>query len=183
MSGEYWLTTTRLGLRAFTPADFELLVQFYSDPDITRYLGGVKTREQTAALFRERILEYYDRHPGLGVWATIERASGRCLGMHVLNHIQGEPDIQVGFILRKDAWGRGYAAEGARALLRYGFVTRGLPRIVGITDLDNTSSQRVLEKVGLERRGERTLPHPAYAGHGPFAWFERSAGDWLAAHG
>jgi RimJ/RimL family protein N-acetyltransferase len=182
MRDEYWLTTERLGLRRLTPDDFEMIVRAYSDPEVTRFLGGIKSREQTADLFRTRILDYYDRNPGFGVWATIERATGVCVGMHVLNHIQGEPDIQVGFIMWKEAWGRGFATEGGRALLRYGFVTCGLPRIVGITDLDNVASQRVLQKIGLERRGERTFSHPAYAGHGPFAWFERDAAGWLAAH-
>ena len=121
---------------------------------------------------------YYDEHPGLGVWATIERATGACVGCHVLNHIQGEELIQVGYILFKEGWGRGIATEGAAALLRYGFDDRGLSQIVAITDLGNVASQRVLEKIGLHRRGERSFAHPAYAGQGPFAWFELDAAEW-----
>lgn len=68
------------------------------------------------------------------------------------------------------------------ALLRYGFVELQLPRIVGITDLPNVDSQRVLLKAGLHRNGERSFTHPAYAAQGPLAWFERDAPSWLADH-
>ena len=73
-------------------------------------------------------------------------------------------------------------AEMAFAVLRYGFVDRNLPRIVGMASLQNHPSQRVLTKIGLERKGERAFPHPAYASEGPMAWFERDAGDWLAEY-
>jgi [ribosomal protein S5]-alanine N-acetyltransferase len=180
MTPETGLVTARLAFRRLTADDLDLLAALHGDPDVTRYLGGVKTREEAAELLRTRVLAYYDQHPGLGVWATLDRHTGDCLGVHVLNHIQGEDFIQVGFILRREAWGRGLATEGARALLDYGFTTLQLPQIVGITDLDNAASQRVLEKVGLHRRGERAFTHPAYHGHGPFAWFERDRAGWAA---
>ena len=69
------------------------------------------------------------------MWATIERATGAVAGFHVLNHIQGETDIQVGYALFTDFWGRGYATEMAMALLHYGYGTLGLPQINAITDL------------------------------------------------
>ena len=174
------LTTERLRLRRFTADDLELLLRLNSDERVMRYAGGVKTRAQTEELLKTRILAYYEEHPGLGVWATLERGSGACIGMHLLNHIHGEPDIQVGYLLLPERWGRGYATEMCRAVLRYGFADLGLPRIAAITDLDNGPSQQVLLKAGLERHGERALPHPAYASSGPLAWFERDAASWLA---
>jgi RimJ/RimL family protein N-acetyltransferase len=175
-----WLTTERLGLRRFTHEDLGFLVALYADPEVTRYLGGTKDRTQTEELLRERILGYYVAHPGLGIWATIERATGLLVGFHLLNHIRGESIVQVGFTLDRAAWGRGYATEMARALLRYGFVTFGLPRIAGIASLGNAASQNVLGKIGLRRGGERAFSHPAYAAEGPMAWFERERDDWLA---
>jgi RimJ/RimL family protein N-acetyltransferase len=71
----------------------------------------------------------------------------------------------------------------AAAVLRYGFVDMSLPRIAGIANLGNLASQRVLQKIGLHRRGERVFPHPALASQGPMAWFERDAADWLADRG
>jgi len=175
-----WLTTDRLALRRFTPADLDWFVELYSDPDVTQYLGGVKDRFQAEALLNTRILQYYDEHPGLGIWMTIERATGTRVGFHLLNHIRGESIVQIGYALPKSAWGRGFATEMAYAVLRYGFVDLKLPRIGGITSLQNYASQRVLTKIGLERKGERTFHHPDYASEGPMAWFERSATEWLA---
>jgi ribosomal-protein-alanine N-acetyltransferase len=175
----YWLETERCGLRRFTPDDRDWLRELYADPDITRYLGGVKSAAQVDELLKTRILDYYDEHPGLGIWMTEERATGTCLGFHLLNHIQGESIVQVGYSLTKPAWGRGFATEGAVAVLHHGFVTLGLPRIAAMASLGNVASQHVLEKIGLERRGERAFPHPAYAAEGPMAWFEGEGEEWL----
>ena len=177
---DWWLTTERLALRRMTGDDLDWLAALYRDVDVTRHLGGLKTREQVADMMRTRILEYYEANPGLGVWMTIERATGEQVGFHLLNNIQGETIIQVGYGLAKSAWGRGYATEMASAVLRHGFAGLGLPRIAGIASLPNVASQRVLEKIGLERNGERAFPHAAYASSGPMAWFERERDDWLA---
>jgi RimJ/RimL family protein N-acetyltransferase len=180
---EFWLTTERLGLRRFTADDADWLVALYSDPDVTRHLGGTKDRARTEEMLNGRILQYYEEHPGLGIWMTVDRASGERVGFHLLNHVQGESLIQVGFTLAKTAWGRGLGTEMASAVLRYGFVRLSLPRIVGIANLGNRASQRVLLKIGLHRHGERAFAHPAYASEGPMAWFERDAADWLAERG
>ncbi|MGD9901962.1 MAG: GNAT family N-acetyltransferase [Vicinamibacterales bacterium] len=177
-----WLETARLALRRFTLDDLDTLARLNADPLVTRHLGGVKDRAATEALLRTRILEYYDRHPGLGIWATIERASGAVAGFHVLNHIQGETDLQVGYALFTEHWGKGYATEMAIALLGHGYATLGLPQVNAITTRDNLASQRVLLKAGLERRGERSFAHPAYAANGPMAWFESQREAWLAVH-
>jgi ribosomal-protein-alanine N-acetyltransferase len=164
MSADYWLTTERLGLRRFTPADIDWFVELYSDPDVTRYLGGTRDRPRATELFNTRILQYYDENPGLGIWATVERATGTRVGFHLLNNIQGETLIQVGYALTRPAWGKGMATEMAAAVLRYGFVDLSLPNIAGIAS----------------RQGERAFPHPAYAAEGPMAWFERDRAAWLA---
>jgi RimJ/RimL family protein N-acetyltransferase len=179
-ASDFWLTTNRLGLRRFRPADLDWLLGVYSDPDVMRYLGGVKDRAKAIENLQSRILRYYDEHPGLGVWMTVERATGTAVGFHSLNHIRGEEIIQVGFTLAKAAWGKGLATEMASAVLRYGFLELRLPRITGMASLTNQASQRVLEKIGLVRNGERAFPHPDYALEGPMAWFEREAEEWLA---
>jgi RimJ/RimL family protein N-acetyltransferase len=180
MSKAYWLTTERLALRRFTQADLDWLAELYGDPDVTRYLGGVKDRTKAEELLNNRILQYYEAHPGLGIWITVERTTSARLGFHLLNHIRGESIIQIGFTLAKSAWGKGFGTEMASAVLRYGFVDLKLPRIAGMASLQNYASQRVLLKIGLERRGERAFPHPDYVSEGPMAWFERDAADWLA---
>jgi RimJ/RimL family protein N-acetyltransferase len=177
------LETARCRLRHFTPEDRRWLRDLYADVEVTRYLGGTKTPAEVDEMFETRILRYYVDHPGLGIWLTIDKASGERLGFHLLNHIQGESIIQVGYSLMPSAWGRGIATEVAEAVLRYGFVDLGLPTIAGMTSMGNVASQKVLLKIGLERRGERAFPHPAYAAEGPLAWFERDRTTWLTWSG
>ena len=90
----------------------------------------------------------------------------------------------AGYVLfiAKSAWGAGIATEMADAVLRYGFLDLKLPRIAGMTSLQNRASQHVLLKIGLEQRGERAFAHPDYAAEGPMAWFERDREDWRAEH-
>lgn len=181
MTHAYWLVTERLALRRFTRDDLDWLTTLRSDPEVMRYAGGPRDRADSEELLNIRMLGYYEAYPGLGNWLTVERATGEAVGLHLLNHIRGESIVQVGFFLAKSFWGRGYAAEMGRALLRHGFETMSLSSIAGIATLDNGASQRVLTKIGLERHGERAFPHPVYADAGPMAWFERSRDDWLAA--
>ena len=171
--------TERLSLRRFTPDDLDYLCALHSDPDVMRYVGGVKDRAQTEELLHGRVLAYYDAHPGLGCWATLERATGTIIGMHILNHIRGEAHIQVGYVLSQPFWRQGYATEMSIALLRYGFTQLKLAQITAITNLPNLASQHVLAKSGLRRNGERSFADPIFCGD-TFTWFERDANDWLA---
>ena len=147
------------------------------------HVGGPQSRADSEELLHIRALDYYDANPGLGNWMTVERETGAPVGFHLLNHIRGESIVQVGFFLKHECWGRGYAAEMGIALLRHGFVALGLPRIAGMATRENVRSQRTLERIGLRRHGERSFPHPIYAAAGPLAWFERDAADWLRDFG
>ncbi len=178
-SSEFWLTTDRLALRRFGPNDQNWLTSLYADLEVTRYLGGTKTPAQVEEMMASRILRYYEDHPGLGIWMTLERATGDRIGFHLLNNIHGESTIQVGFALHQAAWGRGFATEMGRALVAYAFRDLRLARLAGTANLENLASQHVLQKIGLRRRGERVFTHPAYASQGPMAFFERDRFDWL----
>ncbi|ROH91054.1 N-acetyltransferase [Stagnimonas aquatica] len=178
-AGRDGLRSARLQLRRFELADLPLLQRLNSDPEVMRYLGGPEAPEDTRTMLEGRILSYYQEQPGLGVWASIERHSGACIGFHLLNHIRGESLIQVGYRLFPQYWGSGYATEMSVALLRYGYTQLGLPSLCAITHPDNAGSQRVLLKSGLERQGERAFSHPSYAPYGAMPFFQRGAEDWL----
>jgi RimJ/RimL family protein N-acetyltransferase len=174
------LETPRLVLRRFTDAaaDLDAYCGLYADPEVARHVGGVQSRETGEQTFRQRVLDYYAQHPGLGIWATFERDGGAFVGLHLLNHIRGEPHIQVGYTLRRAMWGRGYATEMAREVMRYGFDTLGLAQVNAITNLDNLASQQVLHKLGFVRDGERQF---AAYGPAPLAWFTCPAARFAAA--
>lgn len=147
------VATERLVLRQFTGSDYDLLVELDSDPEVMRYLtGGVPTprmRVETALL--PAIIRDYTRYPGFGAFATHTKDGGEFLGWCMLLPEFGAPpdEAELGYRLRKSAWGNGYATEGSRALLRYGFTELGLRRIYADTMAVNSRSRRVMEKAGL----------------------------------
>jgi RimJ/RimL family protein N-acetyltransferase len=150
---EIFLETERLVLRRFTPADVDLLVALDADPEVMRFLtGGAPTPR--AVIERDILphwLSYYERSAGFGFWAAIEKASGAFLGwVHFRPPAGAGPDVaELGYRLRKAAWGKGYATEASRALIRKGFAELGVRRVVASTYQDNVASRRVMEKAGL----------------------------------
>jgi RimJ/RimL family protein N-acetyltransferase len=178
--------TERLVLRRFTRNDPDLLVELDSDPAVMRYLTGGKVtpriRVETAVL--PAILGDYDRHPGFGAFATHTKADGAFIGWCMLLPEHGGPpgEAELGYRLRRAAWGRGYAAEGSRALIDYGFTECGLTRIFADTMAVNTRSRRVMEKVGLRYEYTYIPPFAPIEGseHGEVRYvLERAA--WRAA--
>lgn len=147
------LETERLTLRAFTPDDVDDLVALDSDPAVMRYLnGGVPTpREVIEREVLPRFIASSQRGDGYGVWAAIERATGAFVGWFGFGPYEGGAagEVSLGYRLRRAVWGRGYATEGARALIRQGFTELGAQRIVATTYQDNLASRRVMEKAGL----------------------------------
>jgi RimJ/RimL family protein N-acetyltransferase len=160
------LETDRLLLRPFTEADVELLVELDSDPEVMRYLGNGRPTPRRV-VEREtllRVLRYHDRLGGPAFWAAIERNTGDFVGWFELQPAgPARPDeAELGYRLRRPAWGQGYASEGARALVDRGFAEFGLQRIVATTMAVNTASRRVMEKAGLRyvRTFHESWPDP-----------------------
>jgi [ribosomal protein S5]-alanine N-acetyltransferase len=145
-----WLLTLRLALHEITPHHANELYELDADPRVMQYIGTgrASTREQIDAVM-ERLPRAYALYPGLGTWRATRRDTGDFVGWFALKYIPGTVHVEVGYRLRHAAWGRGYATEVARELVRYGFDDLGLHRIVGVTHPDNVASQRVLQKIGL----------------------------------
>ena len=150
---QVFLETERLVLRRFTEADLDNLFDLDGDPEVMRFLTGGKPtpREVIRNETLPRILHYYERFAGLGFWAVNEKSTGDFLGCFEFRPPEGGgPDeVELGYRLRKSAWGRGCATEGARALIRKGFAELGVRRVVAQAMAVNTASRRVMEKVGL----------------------------------
>jgi RimJ/RimL family protein N-acetyltransferase len=148
-----FLETRRLVLRRFTLADVDNLVSLDADPDVMHFItGGVPTaRDEIENETLPEFLGYYERYEGYGFWAAIEKATGEFLGwFHFRPREEGPPDeAELGYRLRKSAWGKGYAAEGSRALIRKGFTELGVRRVVAETMAVHVASRRVMEKAGL----------------------------------
>jgi RimJ/RimL family protein N-acetyltransferase len=150
---DVFLETERLLLRRFTDADVDNLVALDSDPEVMRFLnGGEPTpREVIRNEILPRFLHSYAEYGGLGYWAAIGKSTGEFLGWFALHPEEGgdSDNMALGYRLRKAAWGKGYATEGARALIRKGFTEFGVRRVFATTYQDNRASRRVMEKAGL----------------------------------
>jgi RimJ/RimL family protein N-acetyltransferase len=150
---QVFLETERLALRRFMPADVDNLFDLDSDPEVMRYLtGGAPTpRDVIEQQVLPRFLRSYERFDGFGVWAAIEKATGDFLGWFGFQprETSGPDEVTLGYRLRQAVWGKGYATEGARALIRKGFTALGVQRVVATTYQDNLASRRVMEKAGL----------------------------------
>jgi RimJ/RimL family protein N-acetyltransferase len=150
---QVFLETERLVLRRFTEDDVDNLVELDSDPEVMRYItGGIPTsREEIATDYLPAFLRYYERYAGYGFWAVIEKETGAFLGwFHFRPAPESAPDeVELGYRLKRSAWGKGYATEGARALVHKGFAELDVRRVVASTMAVNHASRRVMEKAGL----------------------------------
>lgn len=157
-----FLETERLVLRRFTGDDVDLLVELDSDPEVMHFItGGRPTpRREIETEILPAYLAYYERCAGYGFWAAIERSTGDFVGwFHYRPGSEDGPDqVELGYRLRRSAWGKGYASEGSRALIEKGFVEFGVERVYATTMAVNSASRRVMEKAGL--RYVRTFHQP-----------------------
>jgi RimJ/RimL family protein N-acetyltransferase len=146
--------TERLRLRPFTAEDLDDLVELDSDPEVMRFInGGAPTpRGEVESEVLPHFVAYAAHPSGYGFWAAEERATGTFLGwFHLRPHAgDGDPDQpELGYRLRRMAWGRGYGSEGARALVDLAFTDLGASRVYAESMAVNLASRRVMEKAGL----------------------------------
>ena len=147
------LQTERLTLRRFTESDVDHLFALDDDAEVMRFINGGKptSREEIENGILPAFFSYYDRYEGYGFWAAIERTTGEFLGWFHLRPDEdaGDDEPELGYRLRRSAWGKGYATEGSRALVDKAFTELGARRVVASTMAVNTGSRRVMEKSGL----------------------------------
>ena len=151
---DVFLETRRLLLRRFTVADVDDLVELDSDPAVMRFLtnGRPTPREVIERETLPRILSGYERLCGLGRMATIERSTNAFLGWIGFDPPEddrSDDEIELGYRLLRSAWGKGYATEGSRALIRRAFDDFGVRRVWAQTMTVNLASRRVMDKAGL----------------------------------
>jgi RimJ/RimL family protein N-acetyltransferase len=158
------LVTARLVLRPFTPADVDGLLALDGDPEVMRFLDRhIKTRAEIEADVLPLLLAPQQSETGFGRLAADTRADGRFIGWFGLRPVRPDAGAmahwpggldetrtaELGYRLRRSAWGRGYATEGTRALVRRAFGELDVAELVATTMAVNVRSRRVMEKAGL----------------------------------
>ena len=144
------METERLRLRRFTADDVGLLVDLDSDPEVMRFLTGQPTpRKEIENVVLPEILKVYDDHPELGTFAAEQKVDGAFIGWFGLQPTATPKTVDVGYRLKRTAWGKGYATEGTRALIDKAFAELGMERVVADTMAVNHRSRAVMRRSGL----------------------------------
>ena len=152
------LETDRLNLRPFNRFDLDPLAEIIADKEVIQYAtynGKVMSRNQAWNWLCLMIGHWYMR--GFGIWAVEEKATGEFIGRIGLQFLDWFDDVELVWMLKKSAWGKGFAAEGARAAIDHGFHTLELPRVTSVIHTVNEPSIRLAERLGMkfERQIER----------------------------
>jgi RimJ/RimL family protein N-acetyltransferase len=153
----YEIETERLLMRQWREGDWTALHRTYGDDEVMRWLGSGSVDLETTAFVVGRMAMHWHLL-GYGMFAVQEKAGGDLVGrvglmFHPMWPLAG-PKIEVGWTLQRSVWGRGYATEGAKASLTFGFDRLGLPQIFSMTLPSNRRSRAVMERCGLTPRGE-----------------------------
>lgn len=152
------LTTPRLHLRAYREADCDEFVHLFSDPVVMAHVGGALGPEEARRMFTAILAGTHRR--ALAAW-MVERAHGGLVGHAAL--LRGsDGEVELGFVLRPDSWGQGFATEIARALVAAAVAGHPGAPVIATVDIDHVASRRVLEKAGLVLAGSARDEDGAY---------------------
>jgi ribosomal-protein-alanine N-acetyltransferase len=166
MSGQkYIFETPRLRLREFVPQDIDALALVISDAETMRYYPALFDRagvEEWIARNRRRYVEN-----GHGLWAMILKSTGELIGDCgvTVQEVDGESELEIGYHLRRDHWGQGYATEAAQACRDWVFANRNVDHVISLIRPENMPSRRVAERNGMTIWKEidwRGLTHYVY---------------------
>ena len=153
------LATERLILRPPEAGDLDALAELMADEESARFLGGVQTRPQAwrglATMVGSWVLK------GYGMFSVLERDGGRWIGRIGPWAPEGWPGQEIGWSLRRDAWGRGYATEAASACMDFAFDTLGWSEVIHPIHPDNQPSKAVARRLGSTLLRTGRLPAPA----------------------
>jgi RimJ/RimL family protein N-acetyltransferase len=184
--GEIVAETERLVLRREQPGDLAVWLEHMNTPQVMAMVGGV----QPVANVAEGIarMAAADAEGEVSFYFLARKADGTLVGKGGLSRIDTAcaPDelrgaVQVGWTLRADCWGRGYAREAGQAALRMAFERFDLPRVYAQTSQRNTASWGLMERLGMARRADLDYPDPDYPPEdNPTMVYQLEASVWRA---
>ena len=161
------IQTERLILRDWRLEDVEPFIRHLNNPVVMRWLGGVRSVEQQEAVVRDRFIRWQEER-GFTFWVVERKADRELLGFCGLKIADdaGSPvegALEIGWRLREDAWGQGYAREAAAASLDHAFGPLAADRVVALTVEGNSASWGLMERLGMIRRPDLDYEGPDWA--------------------
>ena len=147
------LETERLILQTWTLEDSEEFLKICSDAEVMNFIGDGKPYNLEQANKFLIWAENYQRENGFCRWKVLEKVSGEIVGSCGFVRLRETGEIELGYLLARKFWGKGFATEAARGCLQFGFGKLGFREIIALTDLENVASRNVLEKIGFIKRG------------------------------
>jgi [ribosomal protein S5]-alanine N-acetyltransferase len=143
------LETSRLSLREFTMNDVEAMEAVLGDPVTMQYYPAAFDREGVESWIEKNLARY--QRDGHSLWAMLLKDTDELIGDCgcALQEVEGRNEVDVGYHVRRDLWGKGYATEAARACMGYAFGKLGAKRVISMIRPENVPSRRVAEKNGL----------------------------------
>jgi RimJ/RimL family protein N-acetyltransferase len=158
---DYIFTSARLGFRSWTNIDLPEFAALNADVEVMEHFPKPLTESETADFIR-RLQNHFTQHRHC-YFATEVLDSGEFIGFIGLAFQSYETDftpaVDVGWRLKKSAWGKGYATEGAKRCLEFGFDQLKLERIISTCTIQNLRSEHVMKKIGMKKRGNFNHPN------------------------
>lgn len=154
MNNNYLFSSARIGFRNWTEEDLAQMIKISSNKLVMKFFPATATAEQTT-VFIHKMRELYASHKYC-YFAAIEKQSGKTMGFIGLNNPNYQadflPNVDIGWRLSPEYWGKGLATEGAKECLAYGFQELQLPKIISTAPIINKASIKVMEKIGMTKR-------------------------------
>lgn len=146
--------TDRLILRRLDEWDVEEIYALRSDPEVMRFIRAPQNRLETVNWLN--LVSSRWANDGIGFCAIIEKQTNKFVGWCGLWRLNETNELEIGYAINKDDWGKGFATEAARFFLLYAFEQLKPDKIVAVAEPENLSSRRVMEKIGMKfvRYGE-----------------------------
>jgi len=156
------IETERLILRTWKKEDTDPYFQINQDPKVIEYFPGLQDRETTKN-FITKVNNHFDKH-GYSLYATVRKDTNEFIGFIGLLIADFEAHFtqatEIGWRLSSKRWGKGFATEGAKAVLDYAFKELEIPEIVSFTAEGNAKSIKVMQKIGLQHNAGNDFDHP-----------------------
>lgn len=158
------IQTKRLILRQWREEDLETFAQLNADPRVRQYFPKILSRKESDESVK--LMSDHIQRCGWGFWAAALIQTGEFIGFIGLEdvyfsaHFTKTPAVEIGWRLAFNHWGKGYATEGAKAALQYGFEALKLKEIVSFAVLQNMRSRRVMQKIGMHHDPKDDFDHP-----------------------